>query len=344
MAKTALVTGVSGQDGAYLAQLLLARGYRVLGSTLAGAAAPQARLAELKVAGDVELVEFELADVDRMAENLRRLRPHEIYNLAAQSSVALSFAHPLEAAQLDGLGVARLLEAIRKVDPAIRLFQASSADMFEEPRGAPQDETTPLRPSSPYAVAKAFAHWQCACYRASYGVHAACGILFNHESPLRGREFVTRKITLGLAEVKHGRRDRIALGNLEARRDWGFAGDYVEGMWRMLQHARADDYVLATGVAASVREFATLAAQTLGFALEWSGEGEAEAGIDRRTGRTIIAVSRELYRPAEVATRIGNAAKAKAELGWAAKVTLPELVAMMVEADERRVCDGTVAF
>ncbi len=342
MPKTALVTGVSGQDGAYLARLLLARGYRVLGSTLRGVPAP--RLAELKIASEVELVDFELSDLDAIVRGLERLRPDEIYNLAAQSSVDVSVARPLQTAEVGAMGVARRLEAIRLAGPSSRLFQASSADMLESPRGAPQDETTPLSPHNPYAVAKAFAHWQSVCYRESFGLYAACGILFNHESPLRGREFVTRKITLALAEVKHGRRDRLELGNLDSRRDWGFAGDYVEGMWRMLQQERAGDYVLATGVDASVREFATLAAQSLGFALEWSGSGAAEVGVDRASGRTLIAVSPEHHRAADAATRIGNAAKAKAELGWKPTVTLPELVAMMAEADERRVRENAVLF
>jgi GDPmannose 4,6-dehydratase len=343
MRKTALITGVSGQDGAYLSRLLLNRGYRVLGTSRPRSAAPPARLVELKIDREVEIVPLDLVKFDDIVRGLERIRPDEVYHLAAQSSAGASFDRALDTVEIGAMGAARLIEAIRAVDPAIRFFQASTCDMFGEAREVPQNENTALRPGNPYAVAKSFAHWQTVCYREHRGLFGVCGILFNHESPLRGREFVTRKITLGLAEIKHGQRDVLRLGRLDTRRDWGFAGDYVEGMWRMLQQAEPDDYVLATGVSASVRDFADLAAKRLGFLLEWSGSGNSEIGIDRRTGRTVIQVTPELYRPAENANRIGDASKAKMKIGWKPTVTLADLVTMMAEADDRRVRDGLLS-
>ncbi len=337
MPNAALITGVAGQDGAYLARDLLERGYRVVGSSLSGPAAPHWRLIELKIEPEVEFIDFPLSDVGGMRRALDRFRPGEIYNFAAQSSVGLSFDRPLETAEIGGMSVARLLEAIRGADSSIRLFQASSCEMFERSRGIPQDESTPFYPANPYATAKAFAHWQTACYRRNFGLFGACAILFNHESPLRGRQFVSRKITLGLSEIKHGARDVLRLGSLDATRDWGFAGDYVRGMWAMLQAREPDDFVLATGVSTTVRQFTTLAAQCLGFALEWSGRDSAEVGVDRNTGKTIVEVGREFFRPTDAAAQVGNAKKAEAKIGWKPRTTLPELVAMMVEADERRV-------
>jgi GDPmannose 4,6-dehydratase len=268
------------------------------------------------------------------------LRPGEIYNLAAQSSVALSFERPLDTADADAIGPLRLLEGVRQAVPSARLFQASSCDIFGAATLAPQDETAPFRPKSPYGIAKLFAHWTTIAYRERHGIAAGSGILFNHESPLRGPEFVTRKITSSLARIRHGAAEMLELGNLDAARDWGFAGDYVEGMWLMLQHAPIQDFVLATGEAHTVRDFVAAAASRLGSDLKWSGSGASEQAVDRRGGRTVVRVNPEFYRPAEAATLVGNAAKARTVLGWQPKTGFNELVGMMAEADDRRVRDG----
>jgi GDPmannose 4,6-dehydratase len=346
MSKTALITGASGQDGAYLARLLLEKGYRVLGAVRRTAAPRMTRLIELGIENDVELIDFELIELTNMMRALERARPDEIYNLAAQSFVALSFEQPIYTAEIDALGVSRLLEAIRTVNPKLRFYQASTSEMFGKVSDAdkPQDEDTPFHPRSPYGVSKLFAHWLTINYRESYGFFGACGILFNHESPLRGREFVTRKITAGLAEVKHGRRDALELGNLDARRDWGFAGDYVQGMWQMLQQSKPDDYVLATGATNSVRHFVELAAASLDFAIEWTGAGAQERAIDRKSGRTIVRIDPQHYRPAEVDVLIGDPSKAKRLLGWSASTTLPQLVTLMSEADDRRVREDRLLY
>ena len=268
---------------------------------------------------------------------LERVKPDELYNLAAQSFVYLSFEQPIYTADVDGIGALRILEAIRQVVPSTRFYQASTSEMFGKAQKTPQDETTPFYPRSPYGFSKLFAHWATVNYRESYGIHASSGILFNHESPLRGREFVTRKITWSLARIRHGELDVLELGNLDAARDWGFAGDYVEGMWLMLQQQAADDFVLATGENHSVRSFVDTAASRLGFDLEWSGAGAAERGIDRKTGKTIVRVNPAFYRPAEVDVLIGRPAKAERVLGWKRKIGFAELVTMMAEADDRRV-------
>jgi GDPmannose 4,6-dehydratase len=346
MPKTALITGVSGQDGAYLSRLLLQKGYRVVGAVRRTAAPRMSRLMELGIENDIEPAEMDLTEITNVMRTIERIRPEEIYNLAAQSFVAMSFEQPILTAEVGALGNARLLEAIRTVDPKIRLYQASSSEMFGKVADPtkPQNENTPFYPRSPYGVSKLFAHWLTINYRESYGFFGVSGILFNHESPLRGREFVTRKITAGLAEVKHGRRDALSLGNIEARRDWGFAGDYVEGMWRMLQRPAAEDYVLATGTAVTVRHFCELAAERLGFAIEWKGKGHTETGIDRKSGKTIIRIDPLYYRPAEVDYLTGDASKARRELGWSPSTSLPELVTMMAEADDRRVRESRLLY
>jgi GDPmannose 4,6-dehydratase len=267
-----------------------------------------------------------------------------VYNLAAQSFVGTSFDQPIYTGDVDALGVARLLEAVRTVNPQIRFYQASTSEMFGKVQAIPQTETTPFYPRSPYGVAKLYGHWLTVNYRESYGMHASSGILFNHESPLRGFEFVTRKITLGLARIRHGTQEVLELGNLDAKRDWGFAGDYVEGMWRMLQAEVPDDYVLATGVTTTIRRFAELAADALGFRLVWEGEAENTVGRDTATGRAIIRINPDFYRPAEVELLIGDPAKANAQLGWTPKTDLAGLVAMMAEADDRRVREDRVVF
>ncbi|CAH1660619.1 GDP-mannose 4,6-dehydratase [Hyphomicrobiales bacterium] len=340
MAKRALVTGITGQDGAYLAKLLLEKGYHVVGSMRRTTVASPLRLIELGIADSVELCDIDLFEYSNIARALERVKPDEIYNLAAQSFVGLSFEQPLYTSEIDGIGVARLLEAIRSVVPTARFYQASTSEMFGKVQETPQREITPFYPRSPYAVAKLYAHWMTVNYRESYGLHATSGILFNHESPLRGREFVTRKITHGLARISAGEIERIELGNLDSQRDWGFAGDYVDGMWRMLQQDEALDYVLATGRTTSVRAFVEMAAKAAGFNLAWRGAGIEEEGFDTATGKVIIAISPRFFRPAEVDLLIGNPERAKTNLGWEAKTSLQGLVTMMVEADLRRVREG----
>jgi GDPmannose 4,6-dehydratase len=337
MARTALVTGITGQDGAYLSRLLLDKGYRVFGAFRRGASLNLWRLNELGISeADLTFIPLELLEYANLRRAIAETEPDEIYNLGAQSFVGISFEQPLFTADVNSLGVTRMLEAIREVNPAIRFYQASTSEMFGKVQAVPQNEKTPFYPRSPYAVAKLFAHWITVNYRESYGLFGCSGILFNHESPLRGIEFVTRKITCGLARIREGLQDVVELGNLEAKRDWGFAGDYVEGIWRMLQQPEADDYVLATGTTTSVRRFCDLAAAVAGVDLAWEGAGMNTVGVDRRSGKTIIRVNPKLYRPAEVDFLVGDATKACEKLGWSAKTTLPELVEMMVEADLRR--------
>lgn len=336
--KTALITGITGQDGAYLSRLLLDKGYRVVGAYRRGATLNLWRLRELGIAdGEVELVPFELLEYENIRRVIQKVQPDEIYNLAAQTFVAASFEQPIYTTETNALGPMRILEAIREINPKIRFYQASTSEMFGKVSETPQSETTPFHPRSPYGNAKLYAHWATVNYREAYGLFACCGILFNHESQLRGTEFVTRKITQGLAQIRLGQKDQIALGNLDAKRDWGFAGDYVEGMWLMLQTDRPSDYILATGQTTSVRSFASLAAETLGFKLEWQGEGTEEQGC---TNKPIIVVDPNLYRPTEVDLLVGDATRARELLGWEPKTSLHKLIAMMVEADLKRCKDG----
>jgi GDPmannose 4,6-dehydratase len=341
MARAALVTGITGQDGAYLSRLLLDKGYRVFGAFRRGASLNLWRLNELGISeADISFIPFELLEYANLRRAIAEAEPDEIYNLGAQSFVGISFEQPLFTTDVNALGVTRMLEAIREVNPAIKFYQASTSEMFGKVQAVPQNEQTPFYPRSPYAVAKLFAHWMTVNYRESYDLFACCGILFNHESPLRGIEFVTRKITCGLARIHEGLQEVIELGNLDAKRDWGFAGDYVEGMWRMLQQPKPDDYVLATGTTTSVRSFCDLAAAAVGFDLAWEGEGVDTAAIDRRSGKAIIRVNPKFYRPAEVDLLIGDPSKARDKLGWSAKTSLSELVDMMVKADLRRAQRG----
>lgn len=333
MQKSAIVTGITGQDGAYLAQLLLARGYKVYGATRRSSQDNMQRLKYLGIDSQVEIVGMELLELSNIQSLVAKIKPDEFYNLAAQSFVAASFDQPLYTSDVDGLAVTRILEAIRTQSPKTRFYQASTSEMFGKVRAIPQNEETPFYPRSPYAAAKLYAHWMTINYRESYGLYACSGILFNHESPLRGSEFVTRKITRGFAAIACGQQDHIELGNMDAKRDWGFAGDYVEGMWKMLQQSEADDYVLATGETRTVREFAELAARHLGVALEWRGEGVDEIGVDRVTGKTWVAINPKYYRPAEVNLLIGDPSKAKKNLDWCPSVGFEKLVQMMAEAD-----------
>lgn len=338
MSTKAIVTGVTGQDGAYLSELLLAKGYRVYGTYRRTSSVNFWRLAELGVLDhpNLHLVEYDLTDLSTAARLIETSEAEEVYNLAAQSFVGVSFEQPLTTLNITGGGALHLLEAIRIVDPKIRFYQASTSEMFGKVQAVPQAENTPFYPRSPYGAAKLYAHWMTINYRESYGIFGVSGILFNHESPLRGLEFVTRKITDGLAKIRLGRLDVLELGNMDAKRDWGFARDYVDGMWRMLQAEEADTYVLATGRTVSVRDFVTMAAKALGFALEWRGKDENETAVDTATGRTIVRVNPRFYRPAEVDLLVGDAGKAKAKLGWEPETSLEALCRMMAEADLRR--------
>jgi GDPmannose 4,6-dehydratase len=298
------------------------------------------RLRELDIADAIERVDLDLFETTNILRAVEKAKPDEIYNLAAQSFVALSFEQPIYTAEIDAIGPARLLEAIRMAGGGIRFYQASTSEMFGKVQAVPQDEATPFYPRSPYGVAKLYAHWMTVNYRESHDLHASSGVLFNHESPLRGIEFVTRKITYSLALLREGQLDVLRLGNLDARRDWGHAEDYVRGMWQMVQQDRADDYVLATGEAHTVRDFVGHAARALGFEVEWVGSGVAEQGRDRRTGRLVVAVDPAFYRPAEVDLLIGSAAKARRALGWAPRISFMAMVEAMAESDHRRVRDG----
>lgn len=342
MAHTAIITGITGQDGAYLAQLLLDKGYTVYGTYRRAASTNFWRIDELgiKEHPNFHLVEYDLTDLGATIRLLQKTEATEVYNLAAQSFVAVSFDQPMTTAQITGLGPLNLLEAIRIVNPKIRFYQASTSEMFGKVQAIPQTEETPFYPRSPYGVAKLYAHWMTINYRESYGIFGCSGILFNHESPLRGLEFVTRKITDGVARIKLGKLDCLELGNLDAKRDWGYAKDYVEGIWRMLQADVPDVYVLATGRTETVRDFVRMAFKAAGITVEFKGSAEDETAVDTATGKTVVRVNPKFYRPAEVDLLIGNPAKAKAKLGWEPKTTLEELCQMMVEADLKRVAHG----
>ena len=336
--KTAIVTGITGQDGAYLAELLLSKGYKVFGTYRRSSSVNFWRIEELGIASNanLELVEYDLTDLASSIRLIERTGANEVYNLAAQSFVGVSFDQPLTTAEITGLGALNLLEAIRIVDRSIRFYQASTSEMFGKVQAVPQSETTPFYPRSPYGVAKLYAHWMTINYRESYDIFGASGILFNHESPLRAREFVTRKITDGVAKIKLRQLDCLSLGNLDAKRDWGFAKEYVDGMWRMLQADEPDTYVLATNRTETVRDFVRMAFKAAEIDLEFSGEGDSETAIDAATGKTVVRIDPRFYRPAEVDLLIGNPAKASRRLGWTPQTTLEQLCRMMVEADLRR--------
>jgi GDPmannose 4,6-dehydratase len=336
--KTAIITGVTGQDGAYLAELLLEKDYIVFGTYRRTSSVNFWRIEELGVAKhpNLHLVEYDLTDLSASIRLLQTTGATEVYNLAAQSFVGVSFDQPITTAEITGIGAVNLLEAIRIVNPAIRFYQASTSEMFGLVQAVPQIESTPFYPRSPYGVAKLYAHWMTVNYRESYNIFASSGILFNHESPLRGREFVTRKITDSIAKISLGQLDVLELGNLDAKRDWGFAKEYVEGMWRMLQADKPDTFVLATNRTETVRYFANMAGEAAGFDLVWSGADINETAIDAKTGKTIVRVNPKLHRPAEVDLLIGNPERADKQLGWKQKTSLEQLCTMMVEADLRR--------
>jgi GDPmannose 4,6-dehydratase len=338
MAKSAIITGISGQDGAYLAENLLDRGYTVYGTFRRTSSVNFWRIEELGIEAhpNLHLVELDLTDMGSAIRLIERSEATELYNLAAQSFVGVSFDQPVTTGMITGVGAANLLEAIRTVNPSVRFYQASTSEMFGKVQAIPQTEETPFYPRSPYGVAKLYAHWLAVNYRESYGIFASSGILFNHESPLRGREFVTRKITDSVAKIHLGKLEVLELGNLDAQRDWGYAKDYVDGMYRMLQHATPDTFVLSTNRTVSVRDFVALSFAHVGITIDWVGQAEEEKGVDRQTGRTLVRVNPKFYRPAEVDLLIGEARKAEEELGWKAKVSLEELCTLMVEADLRR--------
>lgn len=334
----AIITGISGQDGAYLAELLLEKGYVVYGTYRRTSSVNFWRIEELGIQNhpNLNLVEFDLTDLSASIRLLQATGATEVYNLAAQSFVGVSFDQPLTTAEITGIGAVNLLEAIRIVNPKIRFYQASTSEMFGKVQAIPQVESTPFYPRSPYGVAKLYAHWMTINYRESYGIFGSSGILFNHESPLRGREFVTRKITDSVAKIKLGKIDVLELGNLDAKRDWGFAREYVEGMWRMLQASEPDTFVLATNRTETVRDFVSMAFRAVGIMVDFKGEAEKEVGIDVANGRTVVRINPKFYRPAEVDLLIGNPERAKQKLGWEPKTTLEQLCAMMVGADMKR--------
>ena len=336
--KRAIVTGITGQDGAYLTQLLLNKGYTVFGTYRRTSSVNFWRLNELGITDHpaLALVEYDLTDLSSTIRLLEKAGAREVYNLAAQSFVGVSFEQPITTAEITGVGALNLLEAIRTVDKTTRFYQASTSEMFGQVQAIPQAEDTPFYPRSPYGVAKLFAHWSTINYRESYDIFGASGILFNHESPLRGKEFVTRKITDAVARIKLGLQDVLELGNLDAKRDWGYAAEYVEGMWRMLQADEPDTFVLATGHTVTVRDFVYMAFKAAGIEVEFTGSEESESGIDTGTGKTIVRVNPQFYRPAEVDLLVGDASKASSVLGWQANTTLEALCAMMVEDDLAR--------
>lgn len=340
--KKALITGITGQDGAYLAQLLLDKGYKVYGAFRRTSSENFWRIEYLDIRNNpnLELVELDLTDQANIIRIISKYEIDELYNLAAQSFVGVSFEKPIMTGLITGLGVTHLLEAIRIINPKIKFYQASTSEMFGKVQEIPQKETTPFYPRSPYGVAKLYGHWITINYRESYDIFGCSGILFNHESPLRGKEFVTRKITDTVAKIKLGLQSHLELGNLDAKRDWGFAKEYVEGMYLMLQQSEPDDYVLSTGITSTVREFVSLAFKEIGMDIEWSGKEDNEFGTDVKTGKKIVSVNPKFYRPTEVELLIGDATKANNKLGWKPKTDLAELTRIMVASDIQRNKNG----
>ena len=335
---TSVITGVTGQDGAYLAQHLLAQGHTVYGAFRRTSSVNFWRLEELSIRDHpgLKLIEFDLLDVGACLRLLDKSEPSYVYNLAAQSFVGVSFEQPIATAQMTGVGPLHLLEAIRRVNAKIKFYQASSSELYGRVQAVPQNEETPFHPRSPYAVAKLFGHWTTVNYREAYGMFAASGVLFNHESPLRGQEFVTRKITNAVARIHLEQQQLLEIGNLEARRDWGFAKEYTEGMTLIMEYHEPETFVLATGRSASVRDFVEMAFAAVGVELQWRGRGVDEEGVCRKTGTVRVKVNPAFFRPAEVDALIGDASRAHRLLGWKAQTSLEELCRLMVEADIRR--------
>jgi GDPmannose 4,6-dehydratase len=338
--KTALISGITGQDGAYLSEYLLKKGYTVHGIKRRSSSFNTERIDHLYQDPHVENKKFilhfgDLTDTSNLVRIIQQVQPDEIYNLGAQSHVQVSFEVPEYTADTDGIGTLRILEAIRilGMEKKVRFYQASTSELFGKVQEIPQKETTPFYPRSPYAVAKLYAYWIVVNYRESYGMYACNGILFNHESPIRGETFVTRKITRAAARIKLGLQDKLYMGNIDAKRDWGYAGDYVELMWLMLQQEKADDFIMATGITTTVRDFITMAFKEAGIDINWEGKGIDEKGIDKDTGKVLVEIDPRYFRPAEVELLIGDPSKAFSSLGWKPKVQLPELVKMMVTHD-----------
>ena len=337
MTRTALITGVLGQDGAYLSKLLIDKGYKVYGAERRTSSKNHWRLEYLGITDQVKLVDFDLLEQSNITNVIKEIQPDELYNLAAQSFVGVSFTQPVLTTQIDAMGVLYILDAIKNFSPHTRFYQASTSEMFGKIQDQVQTEKTPFYPRSPYGVAKLYAHWITVNYRESYDLHASSGILFNHESPLRGEEFVTRKITIALAKIKHGLQEKLELGNIDAKRDWGFAGDYVQAMYLMLQQDKPDDYVIATNETWTVRSFIEQSAKAVDLEIRWEGEGVDEKGICAKTGKTLVLINPKFYRPAEVEVLIGNPEKAEKDLGWKRKLSFEQLVTLMVKEDEKQV-------
>ena len=336
MSKTALITGISGQDGAYLSKLLLNKGYKVIGGERRSASGTLWRLQELKIEKDIEITDFELSEFTNIYRTIDKFNPDEIYNLAAQSFVAASFEMPVMTADVTGTGVSRILESIREINPKIKFYQASSSEMFGKVLETPQNENTPFYPRSPYGVSKLFGHWMTINYKEAYNIFACSGILFNHESPLRGHQFVTKKITMGLSMIKLGLLNCIELGNIDSKRDWGYAEDYVEAMYLMLQYKKPDNYVIATGETHSVKDFIDAACIELNINLRWEGQGLKQVGINNDNGKIIIKINPKFYRPTEVDVLLGNSNKAKDILNWTPKTDFKKLVSKMVNYDYKK--------
>lgn len=340
MTRTALITGATGQDGAYLSRLLLEKDYEVYAGTRGTSTANTWRLRDFGIEGEVEVVPLDLVEETKIQKLLEEIEPDELYNLAAQSSVGRSFDSPIYTAKVNALGTLRLLEAIRVADFDTRFFQASSSEMFGQPEESPQTEETPFHPTNPYGISKIFGHWCTVNYRETYGMHASSGILFNHESPLRSSKFVTRKISIAFAKIAEGQQDVLELGNLDAERDWGYAGDFVEAMWEMLQRPEGGTFVLSTGERRSVRDFTGAVAGYHGLDLRWEGEGVDEEGFDRKTGERMVKVNPEFFRPSEGGSIEGEAKNARDQLQWSPKTGFEDLAHLMAEADLDRVRRG----
>ena len=344
MNKRALITGITGQDGAYLSSLLLDKGYEVYGSVRRTSSINTGRLSELGVLENINLVSMDLSEITNIQRVIEQIEPNEIYNLAAQSFVQTSFEQPIYTSEIDAIGVSRILEVIRMMGGKAKFYQASTSEMFGKVQASPQNEETPFYPRSPYGVSKLYGHWMTVNYREAWGMHACSGILFNHESPLRGTEFVTRKISLGVAEIAKGKKKDISLGNLNAERDWGFAGDYVHAMWLMLQQEVPKDYIIATGKTHSVRSFVEKAFEVIDVKIDWVKEKEDEIGKCKKTGRDLININKEFNRPSETDRLLGDASLAKDEIGWEPNIDFDNLVEMMVKKDISRLEDGAVWF
>ena len=342
--KKVLVTGITGQDGAYLSKNLLDGGHTVFGGLRRNSEGKYHRLKELRIAERINYLELDLMDQESIIRSIKETRPDELYNLAAQSFVHASWNCPAYVSQADGLGTLYILEAIRTHSPETRFYQASTSELFGNAQVSPQSESTQFNPRSPYGVAKLYAHWMTKNYREFHGLFATTGILFNHESPLRGSQFVTRKITLALARIALGQQQTLELGNLDAQRDWGYAAEYVDGMTSIVRNGTAEDYVLATGKSHTIRAFVECVSKMAGFEIEWSGQGEAEEGLDRRTGQKLVRVNPEFFRETEKIQLVGNSAKARRELGWTSRTSLPDLAELMFKADYDRVSTNSVYF